>query len=174
MVKDKEFYRSLFIVALPAAFQGLISMGVNMLDNVMVGSLGDVTLASVSLANQATNLFTFIVNGIGGGAAVLISQYWGKQDYVRIRRIFGVILRFAAVVSLVVCALAALFPEQVMRIFTSDADMIREGAKYVRIVCFSYPLFAISNTMVVMLRWMEIVRIGLIVSSISLVWRTSS
>ena len=79
------------------------------------------------------------------------------------------ILRFAAVVSLVVCALAALFPEQVMRIFTSDADMIREGAKYVRIVCFSYPLFAISNTMVVMLRWMEIVRIGLIVSSISLV-----
>lgn len=169
MVKDKEFYRSLFIVALPAAFQGLISMGVNMLDNVMVGSLGDVTLASVSLANQATNLFTFIVNGIGGGAAVLISQYWGKQDYVRIRRIFGVILRFAAVVSLVVCALAALFPEQVMRIFTSDADMIREGAKYVRIVCFSYPLFAISNTMVVMLRWMEIVRIGLIVSSISLV-----
>ena len=91
VVKDKQFYRSLFIVALPAAFQGLISMGVNMLDNLMVGALGDVTLASVSLANQATTLFTFLVNGIGGGAAVLISQYWGKKDYDRIRRIFGVV-----------------------------------------------------------------------------------
>lgn len=79
MVKEKDFYKSLFIVALPAAFQALISMSVNMLDNVMVGALGDVPLAAVSLANQATTLFTFIVNGIGGGAAVLISQYWGKR-----------------------------------------------------------------------------------------------
>ena len=169
MVKDKQFYRSLFIVALPAAFQGLISMGVNMLDNLMVGALGDVTLASVSLANQATTLFTFLVNGIGGGAAVLISQYWGKKDYDRIRRIFGVILRFAAIVSLVVCGLVFFFPQQTMRIFTNDASMIAEGAKYVRIVCLSYPLFAMANTMVVMLRWMEIVRIGLLISSVSLV-----
>lgn len=169
VVKDKQFYRSLFIVALPAAFQGLISMGVNMLDNLMVGSLGDVTLASVSLANQATNLFTFFVNGIGGGAAVLISQYWGKKDYDRIRRIFGVILRFAAIASVIVCGLVFTFPQATMRIFTNDADMIAEGAKYVRIVCLSYPLFAMANTMVVMLRWMEIVRIGLIISSVSLV-----
>ena len=169
MVKDKQFYRSLFIVALPAAFQGLISMGVNMLDNLMVGALGDVTLASVSLANQATTLFTFLVNGIGGGAAVLISQYWGKKDYDRIRRIFGVILRFAAIVSFIVCGLVFFFPRQTMRIFTNDLGMIAEGAKYVRIVCLSYPLFAMANTMVVMLRWMEIVRIGLLISSISLV-----
>ena len=169
MVKEKEFYRSLFIVALPAAFQGLISMGVNMLDNLMVGSLGDLTLASVSLANQATTLFTFFVNGIGGGAAVLISQYWGKKDYERIRRIFGVILRFATIAALILAALVFVFPQQAMRIFTNDEEMIREGAKYVRIVCLSYPLFAISNTMVVMLRWMEIVKIGLIISSVSLV-----
>ena len=168
MVKDKSFYRSLFIVALPAAFQGLISMSVNMLDNLMVGSLGDVTLASVSLANQATNLFTFFVNGIAGGSAVLISQYWGKKDYDRIRRIFGVILRFAAISALIVCGLVAAFPKGTLRIFTNDPAMIEEGAEYVRLVCLSYPLFAMANTMVVMLRWMEIVKIGLIISSVSL------
>ncbi|MGI5894762.1 MAG: MATE family efflux transporter [Candidatus Merdivicinus sp.] len=168
MVKEKEFYRSLFIVALPAAFQGLISLGVNMLDNLMVGSLGDLTLASVSLANQATGLFTFFVNGIGGGAAVLISQYWGKRDFDKIRRIFGVILRFAAIAALLICVLISLFPEQTMRIFTNDPEMIQAGIPYLRIVCLSYPLFAVSNTMVVMLRWMEIVRIGLIISCVSL------
>lgn len=169
MVKEKEFYRSLFIVALPAAFQGLISLGVNMLDNLMVGSLDDLTLASVSLANQATTLFTFLVNGIGGGAAVLISQYWGKKDYDRIRRIFGVILRFTAAIAFLICGLVVCFPRQTMAIFTNDASMIEVGARYLRIVCLSYPLFALSNTMVVMLRWMEIVKIGLIISSISLV-----
>ena len=75
LVKEKTFYRTLFIVALPAAFQALISMSVNMLDNLMVGSLGDISLASVAQANQVSTLFTFIVNGIGGGAAVLVSQY---------------------------------------------------------------------------------------------------
>lgn len=168
MVKEKDFYKSLFIVALPAAFQALISMSVNMLDNVMVGALGDVPLAAVSLANQATTLFTFIVNGIGGGAAVLISQYWGKKDFEKIRRIFGVVLRFAALISILVCLLVSFFPEATMRIFTNDDAMIKEGAKYVRIVCLSYPLFALANTMVVMLRWVEIVKIGLMISCVSL------
>ena len=72
MVKEKNFYRTLFIVALPAAFQALISMSVNMLDNLMVGSLGDISLASVAQANQVSTLFTFIVNGIGGGAALVL------------------------------------------------------------------------------------------------------
>ena len=89
MVKDKAFYKTLLLVALPAAFQSLISLGVNMLDNIMVGSLGDVTLASVSLANQATALLAFIINGLAGGSAVLVSQYWGKKDLVHIRQVFG-------------------------------------------------------------------------------------
>lgn len=141
MVKEKNFYRTLFIVALPAAFQALISMSVNMLDNLMVGSLGDISLASVAQANQVSTLFTFIVNGIGGGAAVLVSQYWGKRDFDRIRRTFGVVLRFAALLSLTVCGLILLFPQAVMRIFTNDPSLIREGARYLRILCLSYPFF---------------------------------
>lgn len=168
LVKEKNFYRTLFIVALPAAFQALISMSVNMLDNLMVGSLGDISLASVAQANQVSTLFTFIVNGIGGGAAVLVSQYWGKRDFDRIRRTFGVVLRFAALLSLAVCGLILLFPQTVMRIFTNDPSLIREGARYLRILCLSYPFFALANTTVVLLRWVEIVKIGLAISCISL------
>ena len=143
-------------------------MSVNMLDNLMVGSLGDISLASVAQANQVSTLFTFIVNGIGGGAAVLVSQYWGKRDFDRIRRTFGVVLRFAALLSLAVCGLILLFPQAVMRIFTNDPSLIREGARYLRILCLSYPFFALANTTVVLLRWVEIVKIGLAISCISL------
>jgi len=167
MVKDKAFYKTLFLVALPAAFQSLISLGVNMLDNIMVGTLGDVTLASVSLANQATALLGFIINGLAGGSAVLVSQYWGKKDLVHIRQTFGVILRFAFCVIMTVSALMFLFPQGAMRIFTTDQAMIEEGAKYVRIVCLSYIFYGLANSIITMLRWIEVIKVGMMISSIS-------
>ena len=97
-----------------------------------------------------------------------MSQYWGKRDFDRIRRTFGVVLRFAALLSLAVCGLILLFPQAVMRIFTNDPSLIREGARYLRILCLSYPFFALANTTVVLLRWVEIVKIGLAISCISL------
>lgn len=167
MVKDKAFYKTLFLVALPAAFQSLISLGVNMLDNIMVGTLGDVTLASVSLANQATALLGFIINGLAGGSAVLVSQYWGKKDLVHIRQTFGVILRFAFCVIMTVSALMFIFPQGAMRIFTTDQAMIEEGAKYVRIVCLSYIFYGLANSIITMLRWIEVIKVGMLISSIS-------
>jgi len=167
MVKDKAFYKTLFLVALPAAFQSLISLGVNMLDNIMVGSLGDVTLASVSLANQATALLSFIINGLAGGSAVLVSQYWGKKDLPHIRQIFGVIIRFAFCVIVTVSALMFIFPQGAMRIFTSDEAMIAEGAKYVRIVCISYIFYGLANSIITMLRWIEVIKVGMIISTVS-------
>lgn len=168
MVKDKSFYRSLLIVAIPAAFQSLISLSVNMLDNVMVGSLGDVSLAAVSLANQATALLTFFINGIAGGSAVLVSQYWGKKDFAHIREIFAVILRFAFISITLISLVMFCFPRAVMRVFTPDPEMIAAGAQYVRIICFSYIFYALANSIVTMLRWIEIVKVGMIVSTISL------
>ena len=168
MVKDKSFYRFLLIVAIPAAFQSLISLSVNMLDNVMVGSLGDVSLAAVSLANQATALLTFFINGIAGGSAVLVSQYWGKKDFAHIREIFAVILRFAFISITLISLVMFCFPRAVMRVFTPDPEMIAAGAQYVRIICFSYIFYALANSIVTMLRWIEIVKVGMIVSTISL------
>ena len=90
MVKDKQFYKTLLIIAIPVALQNLLSFAVNMLDTVMVGTLGDVTLSATSLANQVSIYMMMIVRGLGGGAAMMISQYWGKQDIVRIKSIFSI------------------------------------------------------------------------------------
>ena len=64
LTKDKSFYKTLLVIALPVALQQLISLAVVMLDNIMVGSLGDVSLSAVSQANQVTVFFTFFVRGI--------------------------------------------------------------------------------------------------------------
>lgn len=167
MVKDKAFYKSLMLIALPVAFQGLISMSVNLLDNIMVGSLGDVPFSSVALGNQLSTLMNFFIRGVTGGSAVMISQYWGKKDLPRIRQLFGTVSRFVLVSVLLITALVFAFPAGAMRIFTNDLQLIEAGKEYLRIVCLSYVLMALSDTMIAMLRWVEVVKLGLVVSGVS-------
>lgn len=168
LVKDKSFYKTLLLIAIPTAFQALISLSVNMLDNIMVGSLGDVALAATSQANQATTFITFFIKGIAGGSAVLISQYSGKNDMQKMKRVFATVLQFAAVFMLFVSMLVFFFPSQTMRIFSNEVEVITQGAGYIKIIALSYFIFAITDILVAMLRTAEIVKIGIIVSIVTL------
>lgn len=166
--ENADFWKTLFVVAIPAAVQGIVALSVNMLDNIMVGTLGDVALASVSLGNQFSVIMNFILNGIGGGAAVLISQYRGRGELEKVRGSFSVLMQFACALSILLTAFVFFFPQTAMRIFTSDPEAITVGAEYIRIVSLSFILFAISNTLVILFRWSEITKIGLFVSFLSL------
>lgn len=168
MVKDKNFYATLAKLALPVALQQLISLCVVMLDNVMVASLGDLALSSVSQANQVTVFFTYIVRGVSGGAALMISQYWGKKDVERIKQIFAVIFQVTGLIALAVNIFVFFCPEVVLRFFTNDADIIASAQGYIKIVSFSYSLFALADTFAAMLRCVEIVKITFAVSVFSL------
>jgi putative MATE family efflux protein len=167
LTKDRSFYKTMFAIALPVALQQLISLAVVMLDNVMVGSLGDISLSAVSQANQVTVFFTFFVRGISGGAALLISQYWGKKDTGRIKQIFSMTFITTVILAGTVTLLVFLFPEAVVKFFSNNDLILSEASSYIRIACFSYILFAISDTFIAMLRCVEIVKITFIVSVIS-------
>ncbi len=168
MVKEKSFYKTLLTIALPVALQQLISLGVVMLDNVMVGGLGDVALSAVAQANQVTVFFTYIVRGLSGGAALLISQYWGKRDTARIKQIFSVVFLVTAFLSASASVFVFTCPGAVMRFFANDEALIGEAVDYIRAVAVSYFLFAISDTLTGMLRCIELVKITFLASVFSL------
>lgn len=167
LTKDKSFYKTLLIIALPVALQQLISLAVVMLDNVMVGSLGDVSLSAVSQANQVTVFFTFFVRGISGGAALLISQYWGKKDTGRIKQIFSMTFVTTLILAGVVTVFVFFCPSLVVKFFSNNNDILSEATDYIKIACFSYIFFAISDTFIAMLRCVEIVKITFVISIVS-------
>ena len=173
MVKEKAFYRTLLVLALPVALQSLISLSVNMMDNIMVGSLGEIKMSGVALANQVTVFLTFFVKGVSGGSAVLVSQYWGKRDIPRIKSVYGVVFQLSLLFTTVAALLIHFFPGQVMSLFTNDSKIISEGIDFISIVCFSYILYSVTETMVGMLRCVEIVRISLVISIMTLFINTS-
>ena len=168
MIRERSFYRTLLVIALPVALKAMLSRGVIFLDNLMVGSLGDTTLSAVALANQTTSLFSFVVMGIGGGASVLVSQYWGKRDMVRIRSVFSIVFMLTTALALAVTLFVALFPGKAMGIFSDQADIIAAGIPYISVVCYSYLLFALSETFTTMLRCVELVQVTLWSSAVAL------
>ena len=91
MVKDRNFYKTIFRISLPAAFSSLVSFLVVVADDIMVSYIGSGVSAqsAVSQINALTAFFTATVSGLVSGSSVLIAQYWGKKDMERIKRIFG-------------------------------------------------------------------------------------
>ena len=79
---DPPFYQQLRAIAIPVAVQNLITVGVSMLDTLMLGSMGEVQLSASSLANQWFFMLTVINFGLAGGANVLVagSAVYGAED----------------------------------------------------------------------------------------------
>ena len=158
LIRDKRFYIALAMLALPIAMQDLIKFGLNLADNIMVGALSETELSAVTLANQPFFLFSMISFGLAAGGSVLISQYFGKQDYAAINKIISITLGITVSVSIIVGTAVLLFPEFFMRLFTPYDDIVAIGVEYLRVIGWTYYLYGISNTFVLILRSAQIVR----------------
>jgi putative MATE family efflux protein len=169
ITRDRDFYRTMMIVALPAALQSLLSLLVVMVDNIMVGSLSDLAFSAVSMSNSVTALFTALMFGLASGSSALISQYWGKKDMGSIKEIFAVVFKICSSSAIIISALVFFFPGRTLKIVTNDSVIIAEAIIYLRIVSLSYLLFGISSSMVMMLRFVETVKITLYISIGSLI-----
>ena len=169
-VKDKAFYRSFFSMAAVIAMQNLITYAVNLADNVMIGGYSQDALSGVAMVNQIQFLLQMVVMGIGSGITVLGAQYWGKKLSDPIRRITSVGMVLSLMASAAMMAVVYFFPTQTLSILTDEQAVIAEGIKYIKIICFSYILFGITQIFLAALRSVETVRIGFVVTSIALVF----
>jgi len=167
LIKDKKFYWMLASLALPMALQDLIKFSLSLADNIMVGSLSQTDLSAAALANQPFFIFALFCFGLACGGTVLVAQYYGKGDTVAIRRVVAITFNFGLICSVLVAAAVLIFPEQIMRIYTTDAQIIAKGSEYLRIVGWSYILFGVTNTFFLLLRSVRNVRIALMISGSS-------
>jgi putative MATE family efflux protein len=142
--RNKTFINTMIIIAIPVVIQNMISIGLNMIDTVMVSELGENAISAVGLANRIYFIFTTICFGIYSGASIFIAQYWGAKDMVNIKKVFGIDLITGSLLSLIFAISVFFFRNQIMRIFIDDPYVIELGSEYLKIISFSYPLTAIS------------------------------
>ena len=151
-------------IAIPIALQGLITTGVNMMDTIMVGAVGETQLSAVSLANQFINIFHIFCMGIGMGASVLVARYFGMKDNKSLKNTITIMLRLVLAMSVLFCVATIAMPEQIMRIYTVDDGIITYGIEYLEWSVVTYFLLGLSLTCTIVLRNVNQVKIPLYTS----------
>jgi len=169
LCKEKSFYQTAARLTAFIALQNVIVCFVGLVDNVMIGAYSQDALSGVALANQVQFLLQMMMNGVGEGMAVIAAQYWGTRRVEPIRRVVVIALDIAVLLGLAFFAVAQLCPEAVLGLLTSDAGTIGEGARYMRVVSFSYAFFGATMVLNSAQRSIENVRVGMASSLTGLV-----
>ena len=168
-VKDAKFYKTFISLTAGMAAQSILSFGVNLADNLMLGRYSETSIAAASLVNQIQYLLQMVsMSGIGMGAVAIISQYWGKGETEPIRRLIALMMKFAAAAGLLFWAVTCFFPKTVLGLMTNQQAVLDESLVYMRVMCFTYLLYPPQSALVMAFRGVRSVRIGPIISAVSL------
>ena len=167
-VTDTAFYKKVLLILVPVVLQSCINQGVNMMDTIMLGQLGDTAIAASSQANQFYSLFQIFCMGLSAAGLVLTSQYFGAGDMKTVRRVFDLLLRLLIILGAVFGVVTFLFPEQIMSIYApGKAGVIRLGAQYLRVTAFIFIPHGIALVMANVVRSVGNAKLGLYVAVLS-------
>ena len=171
-LKDRSFLREMLTIALPISFQQLINASLNMIDVIMVGQLGEASIAALGLSNQVFFVFILLLFGLTSGMAIFTAQFWGKQEVDPIRKVLGMCLAITSAIALLFTLATTLMPRTVLGFYTNDTEVIEIGASYLSIVGFSYIPVAIATSYIATLRSIHLVKLTVVATISALVFKT--
>ena len=174
LTKDRAFYKEFFSLYWLLVLQNVIIVAVNLVSNIMLGNYSSqatsgAAMAGVSTVGQIQFLVQNVIMGLGEALVVISSQYWGQRRTGPIVKFTGIAMLGAVGFSLLMFAAVSISLEGSVALFTDNQEYIREGAKYLRIIRYSYPVFAVTTILLAMLRSVHTVRIAFWVSISTLV-----
>ena len=137
--KDAHFYKKVFVLGFPIALQTLVTVFVGMLDNIMLSHYSEDTFSAASLANAYVLIFQIFCMGLGMGASVLVSRFYGMKK---------VMLFFATIFAIGAIAL----PNLIMTSYTNQEELISLGATYLRWSTLTFFFLGLSLVIAIVLR----------------------
>ena len=159
-MKNKTFYRNFFSIYIALVLQNVVTLSVNLADNMMLGAYSETSLAGVAAVNQIQFVYQQFLLALGDGLVIFCSQYWGKRQTAPMKKIAATAMHAGLLIAIALFVLVSLFSRQAVGIFTTDGPIIGEGVRYLRIIRFTYLFFAVTQLLLAALRSTETVRIA--------------
>ena len=159
-------------VALPIALQSVIASSLSLVDNLMVGSLGETELAAVGIAIQIFFIHWMMMFGFTSGASTFMAQFWGAKDLYNIRKTTGFAICICAGTGMLFFVAGMFFPAQIMRMFTNIPEAIILGTNYIRIGSFCFLLLGVTVPFTAALRTTQQTRLPLYTSVVAFATNT--
>lgn len=153
-MKSDNFYRVFIKLSVPLILQQFLNVALNLADNLMIGRLGEASIASIGFANKYYMVFNITLFGAFSGCSIFMAQFYGKKNYDILKKIFAIMLILAVFFFSIFSFWGYFFPESVIRIFSDDPEVIKIGASYLKIISISYPMTALSMAVIMSIRSM--------------------
>ena len=150
-----KFIKSLCKIAVPVTLQSMLQASFSIVDQIMIGQLGETNISAVGLGSNFSLIFSVVIGAVGAVAGILIAQFMGAEDKKEAWCSFDVSLICGIMISALFLLAAGAFPLQILGLYTEDMSIINAGAVYFRIVAFSYIPMAVSNILSAWLRCRE-------------------
>lgn len=172
MFDKREFYKEIRHIAVPITLQSLFQSSVSVIDQIMVGQLGSVSIAGAGIGGKFSSLLIVTVTGIATGSGILISQYYGSKNEKGVNDSFIINLIFALLVGGLFSIFSILFSKQIMSIYSTDSSTINYAASYLKIVSFGFIPMTLTIIISSLLRCIGYASYPMIASIISVVLNT--
>ena len=158
--------KKLVRVATPIAIQGIVSATLMMIDNIMVGFLGETELAAVGVGSQLFMVHYLVMFGILSGSATFMAQFYGTRDMANIRKVIGFDFTILIVFGAAIFLLVNCFTGGILSLYTEDPAVKALAMQYVRINSFSFLLLALSAPLEMAFKATQQVKIPMTISTV--------
>lgn len=122
LIGDKAFYKRVFVLTIPIMIQQGITNFVNMLDNVMVGTVGQAQSTGVAVSNQLMFVFNLCIFGAISGAGIFTAQFFGKGDFEGVKQTFRFKIIFTMLLAVLGISLFCLKSEDLIILYLNEND----------------------------------------------------
>ena len=161
MKKNDSFFKTVCSLAVPVTLQSMLQSSFSIVDQIMIGQLGTVSVAGVGLAGKFASIYSVVISAIGAVAGIMIAQYLGQKNKYEVRRSFYTNLILGAVIAGLFMFFCVLFPERIMGLYTKDAATREEAGKYLAIVAGTFMPLAGATLLSTLFRCIEKARLPL-------------
>ena len=161
------FYNRMLTLAIPIAMQNMLASCAGLVDTAMVARLGNAATSAVGIGGKWIMILQMISFGICSGGSVLISQYWGAGEHKGVRRAYSLGMYLCLAAAAVYTVVLALFPYEMMCLFTEEEPVRQAGVEYLSVVCWGLLPWAFANIANMARRCVEDVRTPLVISAVA-------
>ena len=161
MKQEQNFFHTVCRLAVPVALQSMLQASFSIVDQIMIGQLGCVSVAGVGLAGKFSSVFSVLASAVGAVAGIMVSQYMGQGNRREVRRSFYWNLAAAVGIAAVFTALCLAFPRQIMGLYTRDPQTLLAAAGYLAVIAGTFLPAAGATLLSTLLRCMEKARLPL-------------
>ncbi|MGN1405508.1 MAG: MATE family efflux transporter, partial [Erysipelotrichaceae bacterium] len=171
-MKRDSFFRAVLLIAVPVALQSMLQASFSIIDQIMIGQLGTVSVAAVGLASKFSSIYNVLVSALATVSGIMIAQYLGNRNQNEVHRSFYLNLVIGVILALVFMVMGIFFSEGVMHLYTKDVNTLAESSGYLFITSFGFIALGLTTMLSTLFRCIEKASLPLYASIVAAVLNT--